>query len=113
MGFGPSTLLSSRGRALILGGTELGAAGYPLYRTLTVENTTKWYSLFLVSVDGTVGEINPEEVIQNFDGTVWGDHVLNPEVAELLADMLGAYWDEVALDTVIGRWHREHTRRYP
>jgi hypothetical protein len=86
---------------------------------LTVELCAKWYGFVLVR-DGSppiVEEVpfpNDDDVRELVKkgllsrGLVpYVDHVPNPRVVELFAEMRGYYLDEVAYEMMIGRWETE------
>lgn len=82
----------------------------PDHDTLTVENYSKWYELFLVRTDGEVvayhfGYLSD---ICGYD-TPYVDHVPNPVVVARLAKLRGWRLDEQSYEMIIGRWELEST----
>lgn len=62
---------------------------------ITVENANKWYTLYLVNVDGTV------EKLKGFDG--WIDHCPLPDDLIEFAEENNYYVDATSLELIAGR----------
>ena len=97
--------------------------GFPLvcsiagqYPILTVELYIKWYKLYLIQPIGRVSEVRFDE-IESFlgrewewahDGSIQGDHVVNPKAVEQYAKQKGYTLDPLAYELLVGRWVIEH-----
>lgn len=83
--------------------------------TLTVENDSKWYEIYLIEpLDRARPYLYEEylEVAERFPGTVWGDHVINPDFVQFLAEEKGFHIDAVSYEVIVGRWVTEHLGKY-
>lgn len=91
---------------------------YPLMvPLLTVELYVKWYKLYLIEQtfhdEVSISEIDfPGDEYCAADESPYSDHVPNPRVVGRFAARNGYRVDEVALETIIGRWEREHLNNY-
>lgn len=81
---------------------------------LTLENYTKWYSIYLVMPDGTVDTINSDvilEIVSQYQSReypcLWVDHLYHPLLLQKLAEKLNAELDERAQEVAAGRWYYE------
>jgi len=77
---------------------------------LTAENYSKWYELFLVMPDGTVGEVGFGELHELADErgvSPYVDHVPNPSLVSVLAERRGWSIDHVSYEVMVGRWEIE------
>jgi hypothetical protein len=92
---------------------------------ITVENYIKWYDLYVVHPNGTVHTIAEvpayanaaKQIEQAFVArtgkSAQGDHIWHPGYVQMLATNLGFLVDEIALETLIGRWFMEHLNQEP
>ncbi len=101
-------LISDRGIPLVL-------QDVPQNDTLTVENYGKWYDLYLVTSNGLIIKYGYEsyvDIVNMFPGTIWGDHVINPDFVCMLAEHKGFDVDERSYEIIVGRWVIEHEGKY-
>jgi len=93
--------LSTRGLPLItqnidnLDGGTLGI--------LTMENYDKWYSMYIIHVDGSVEEIH-EAIINDVFGVTWIDHAISPRAFHETAINLGLEYDNHTFAMVCERF---------
>jgi hypothetical protein len=85
--------------------------------TVTVEMYSKWYSLFVVRVgydEVTIEEFPFPDDLEFCGGneTPFLDHAPNPVVVARWALKNGFCVDDVAMETMIGRWEREYRETY-
>lgn len=104
----------------------LSHQGIPLlYRSgysvpvVTVENTTKWYQIFIVYPSGTVKvfaegactlwDLAERQFLEKFGvrKSHRGDHCWHPAFVEMLAELLCGEVDPIAREILIGRWWLE------
>lgn len=85
--------LSPRGIPLVYMGSK------PDKPVITCENTSKWYKLFLVEMDGEVSTLNCTDT-GFFE---WIDHCPKPEALVEHAEAHNFYVDEQSLEMMIGR----------
>lgn len=82
---------------------------------LTVEQYCKWYTPYLVMMDGSVraADIHNLELYVN-DGSAWGGstHVWNPDAIAALADEEVWYVCDASFEMIIGRWMREYMEQF-
>ena len=89
-----TTYLSDRGIPLLHNTTMRRGAD----SVLTVENHSKWYSLFIVNADGSVTKVP-------HDGTIsWTNHAPNPSDVLEYASMNSYEIDHLALEIITGRY---------
>lgn len=96
--------LSERGFPLLYIGEPLSVP------VITLENYTKWYSIYRIEPDGTVNKIPPEvidEVMARHEDAFYVDHNPHPRLLFRLSVMLGADLDERAEEVATGRWIQE------
>lgn len=77
---------------------------------LTLENYTKWYEMWLVMPDGTVQEVPVDllsETMTIYSEALWIDHLFSPRLLYRVAQQMGYYVDERALEVSLGRWIME------
>src|SRR5690606_15381227 len=74
--------------------------------TITVENYCKWYNLFIVNPDGSVGKV-PVYDHSKYEGTTWYDHVPHPGWVKFLEREYGYEVDDESFEMMIGRYHLE------
>jgi hypothetical protein len=83
---------------------------------ITCENYSKWYDLFVVTLDSSVETLDFSRLESIcHDDTPYVDHAPNPIVIMRLAKLIGYSVDEQSYEMMIGRWELEHTDnpRYP
>lgn len=106
---GPTIYITERGHPLLYMGEPLEGQSI-----LTVENYSKWYSLYLIHHRGTFEPIDfgwlTATSNSNCDdprvSTPYIDHCPNPWVVQRLAEDMNWHLHEEALDMIIGRWRR-------
>jgi len=90
--------------------THVSTRGIPLvYRynqavqpVITIENTGKWYKLFVVGTDGSVSDLDVAiGSLPGFDD--WIDHCPKPDDLVVYAEKIGFFVDEQSLEMMIGR----------
>lgn len=76
---------------------------------ITLENASKWYEIYMVSLEGVVQvpielieEISDKEGIQ-----LWVDHLYHPRLLYRLAEHYKGYADPIAIEIATGRWLQE------
>lgn len=76
---------------------------------ITLENTSKWYEIYMVSLEGVlqvpielIEEISDKEGIQ-----LWVDHLYHPRLLYRLAEHYKGYVDPIAIEVATGRWLQE------
>ena len=82
---------------------------------LTVEISSKWYSLFLIHGDRSIEQIDFGYLSEIWDdhpdrprfGSAYVDHCPNPHAVELLADQKDWWLDDLAYELIWGRWATE------
>lgn len=74
----------------------------PSQPTLTVENYSKWYDLYVVHTDGSVSVVEHDLVTE-----AWADHNFKPWICHRLAAVTEYVWHEESLEMVIGRYATE------
>lgn len=75
---------------------------------LTVENYTKWYSLFLIHPNGAVEEVPfPDDKWARGNESAFCDHVPNPNAVQRFAADKGYGIDDQAYEMMVGRWELE------
>ena len=82
---------------------------------LTVNNTTKWYCLYLVTPDGGGREVTFDE-LEPFvcsSTAAYVDHVPNPHAVLEFATAMGYALHPIAYEMMIGRWETEAIGGYP
>lgn len=84
--------------------------------TLTVELYIKWYKLYLIQPLWRVTEVSFDEIESALgstwdwvnEGSIQGDHVVNPKAVEKYAEQKGYTLDPLAYELLVGRWVIEH-----
>jgi hypothetical protein len=81
---------------------------------LTLENYCKWYRFYALMPDGTVRKVESSEYYDDLDynGTIWYDHVPNPEVYELIANHLNMFQHSETHEMIIGRYYKDIMWQY-
>lgn len=84
--------------------------------TITVENYSKWYDLYVVYPDGTVQAIDyynsvEPNVESNGESSIL-DHTFNPLYVKRIAKFFNYQIDHVSLETIIGRWILEYRNEF-
>lgn len=90
----------------------LGVEEPPQHRpVLTLENREKWSDAWVVHPDGRVesAEMWSLDDYAEPGERAYGEtmHVYNPKVVARMCEAWGWDFDEVAMDTLVGRWIRE------
>ena len=84
--------------------------------TLTAEDYQKWYSLYLVEPGGKSRPYLQSEdydvVVDEFEGSAWGDHIVNPDFVRFLAKRKGLEIDSRSYEVIVGRWVMQYEERY-
>ena len=102
---------SNRGLPLVYYGP------FPQQPLITVENYMKWYSIYLVTPEGTVKVVEfmtvEDDLLDVSFSTkrsisIVGDHCINPDAVEAWAQKKGYEVDGNSLEMMIGRWETEH-----
>lgn len=76
-------------------------------RYLTAEDYQKWYTLYIINIDGSVEKLNweiNEKVTNLLICGGWCDHCINPLVFIEIANILGLSYDENTLNAVLDMW---------
>lgn len=88
--------------------------GSPKIPIVTVENYCKWYSLYVIYQDESVGKF-PYEFLEKAakpNETIMSDHVFNPAIVQRAAEAAGYELCTESLEMIIGRWEREVRETY-
>ena len=77
---------------------------------LTVENTGKWYSLWLIGTDYSITEVDYptlENCVELREESYCRDHIPNPNFVAEFAEQNDYYLCEQSLEMIVGRWTRD------
>lgn len=95
---------SKRGKPLLCQTT------YPEKSIITLENYSKWYSIYLIEPDGSVTEIDHKiinEISDSVGRVLSISHNYHPLLLEKLGEKLDCYVDEISIEVATGRWYLE------
>jgi hypothetical protein len=104
------TYLSDRGIMLLYVGEPVSV---PI---LTLENYTKWYSVFMIMPDGTVEKIPGNmitHILSKHKDAEISDHCFHPRLLYRLAEYYKGELHERAAEVAAGRWMNEAMQEDP
>lgn len=74
---------------------------------LTVEESSKWYNLYIINTDGCVSKLDwgcKSSVLDMLYNGSWCDHCINPLAFVKITEILNLSYDEDTLNAVLDMW---------